>query len=183
MIGLADIPVTSVCSGLNGGIFTSAGRDCWDQNDSGRWILPRIGPSQFEDAEASYWIGSVINPTLLIGGGSGTAAKGVSTATTTVFRAVGPEELASIRAVGGYTPGPGNIGKYFYPTQAQAESLAARYTELGIGGPYTITSGKVPTALLDDVDAIYPAGEGPAWFIHNEQLPSICEVICLGGTL
>ncbi len=100
---------------------------------------------------------------------------------TSVFRAVGPDEAASIDAAKAYTPGPGNIGKYFYPTEAQAESLAAKYSELGIGGPYTITTGRVPSAVLDGVDSIHPAGEGPAWFFGNDQLPSICDVVCIGG--
>lgn len=97
-----------------------------------------------------------------------------------VWRAVGPDEAADIARSQAYKPGPGQIGKYFYPTREQAESLAGNYTKRGIGAPYTLTSGKVPRSLFDNVDSIHPAGEGPAWFFPNSQLPGICRVTCHG---
>ena len=97
-----------------------------------------------------------------------------------VWRAVGPDEAADIARSNAYRPGPGQIGKYFYPTRGQAENLAGNYTKRGIGAPYTLTSGRVPRSILDGVDSIHPAGEGPAWFFQNSQLSSVCSVTCHG---
>jgi hypothetical protein len=38
---------------------------------------------------------------------------------------------------------PGLEGKYFFPTQDQAENVARMFTEGEMGGPYTITSGTI----------------------------------------
>lgn len=71
-------------------------------------------------------------------------------------------------------------GKYFYPTQAQAENLGAQYAKLGLG-EQTLTSGQISTALLRGLgEPIEPAGEGPAFFLRNEYLQYISNVTIEG---
>lgn len=62
-------------------------------------------------------------------------------------------------------------GKYFFPAQAQAEKLSAMFTKVGMGGPYTLTSGAVAQAILDAAEEVNAAGEGTAFFLRNAQLP------------
>lgn len=72
------------------------------------------------------------------------------------------------------------MGKYFYPTQAQAENLGAQYAKLGLG-EQTLTSGRISTDLLNQLaEPISPAGEGPAFFLRNEVLPYITDVAIEG---
>ena len=88
------------------------------------------------------------------------------------------QELSAIQSAGNrYTLGPGQIGKYFYPTQAQAQAIAAKYEGLGYGN-YSVTSTTVTDGLLDGgfVDSISIAGEGDAWFFLEAAVAEIGEV-------
>jgi hypothetical protein len=98
----------------------------------------------------------------------------------TLYRAVGPEELADIEGTGQYRPAPSGIGgKYFFPTKAQAENFQDLLAKSGQGST-CITSGCIPTSLLRGVDVIQPAGEGPAYFVPNELLPYFNNIIVHG---
>lgn len=97
-----------------------------------------------------------------------------------VYRIVGPDEAADIAATGAYRNPAGLEGKYFFPTQAQAENLAAMYGKAGIGGPYTLTSGVVPRGVYAAGEQIAAAGEGPAMFLRTPQLPSVGDVTIHG---
>ena len=95
-----------------------------------------------------------------------------------LWRAVDARELSAIQSAGNrYTLGPGQIGKYFYPTQAQAQAIAAKYEGLGYGN-YSVTSTTVTDGLLDGgfVDSISIAGEGDAWFFLETAVAEIGEV-------
>ena len=96
---------------------------------------------------------------------------------TEVWRAVEPEELADLIGSGKYRPGPGNEGKYFFPTKAQAKNLADNILP---GRKFCITSGCIDSSVLAKIDKIYPAGEGQAWFIPNELLPYIDNIVIHG---
>lgn len=79
-------------------------------------------------------------PTARFGGGS----------TTTLYRAVMPDELARIEASGGRLTNvaASSGGKYF----ATTERAAAQYAKMAVTGfgdpPYTIVSATIPTKLL-----------------------------------
>jgi RHS repeat-associated protein len=88
VIGVADLALTVGCSTALGGPFTSSGRGCWSTNSDGGFNLPRIGPSGFAHAEASYFIGSILNPSLLVGGGSGGGARATTTAANVGARSI-----------------------------------------------------------------------------------------------
>lgn len=97
-----------------------------------------------------------------------------------IFRVVGPEEAADIAEVGVYRNPYGLEGKYFFPTVKQAVNLARMFTKLGLGGPYTLTSGLVAQVVLDAAEQLNAAGEGTAFFLSNEQLPLITDVTIHG---
>ena len=104
------------------------------------------------------------------------AARTAGDDATQLFRAVGRAEADDIAASGVYRNPPGLEGKYFYPTQEQAENLAATYSKMGLG-EHTVTSGRISTDLLRrSAEPISPAGEGSAFFIRNDVLPNITDV-------
>lgn len=108
------------------------------------------------------------------------AGAGAGDDVTRLYRAVEPDELADIMGTGVYrTPAGGAEGKYFFPTQAQAENFASMMSKGG-RGPYCITSGCIPTSALQNVDRISPAGEGTAYFVPREVLPYFNNIIIHG---
>jgi len=93
--------------------------------------------------------------------------------TTTLYRAVGPEELSSLENGGGYSPSPGGLeSKYFYPTAQQASNFASNVSNSEFG-PYTLTSTEVPTSFINPQNIVNVAGEGQVITIPNEQLLNI----------
>jgi hypothetical protein len=93
---------------------------------------------------------------------------------------VGSAEARDIGESGVYRNPEGLEGKYFYPTQAQAENLGAQYAKMGLG-EQTLTSGQISTDLLSRFgESIEPAGEGPAFFLRNDLLPCITGVTIEG---
>jgi RHS repeat-associated protein len=101
--------------------------------------------------------------------------------TTQLFRSVDSDEASDIGESGVYRNPEGRVGKYFYPSQAQAENLGAKYAKMGLG-EQTLTSGRISTDLLSRVaESISPAGEGPAFFIRNEFLHHITDVTIEGS--
>lgn len=100
--------------------------------------------------------------------------------TTQLFRAVGSEEARDIAESGVYRNPEGLEGKYFYPTQAQAERLAAQYAKLGLG-EQTLTSGRISNSVLRQLgEPIEPAGEGSAYFLRNDVLRFLNDVTIEG---
>jgi hypothetical protein len=93
---------------------------------------------------------------------------------------VGSAEARDVAESGVYRNPEGLEGKYFYPTQAQAENLGAQYAKMGLG-EQTLTSGRISTDLLSQFgEPIAPAGEGPAFFLRNDLLPYISDVTIEG---
>jgi RHS repeat-associated protein len=109
-----------------------------------------------------------------LGGLEGAAA----TEATTLYRAVGPAELANIRLTGNYARSPGGLTvKYFYPTSQQATSFAANPSNSQFG-PFTLTSTTASTSWLNSLAETTPvATEGLVITIPNEHLPSLTTPI------
>ena len=80
----------------------------------------------------------------------------------------------------GYRVPAGGEGKYFFPTRAQAENLGRMYSKKSRAGPQTLTRGQVPRSVIERSEMLEPAGEGLAWFIRSGDVPSICNVVCIG---
>jgi hypothetical protein len=103
---------------------------------------------------------SLVLPTKLI------AVKGAG---TTLFRAVGPNELPSIQAAGRYGLAPGGAeGKYFFATERQASNFAKMMGDKA----HTTTSVNVSPAELLRGESINPFGEGPGYFFRGADLPA-----------
>ena len=104
---------------------------------------------------------------------------GAADETTTLYRVVGPEELANIQNAGRYTGSPGGLEvKYFYPTAKQAANFAANPANAQYG-PFTLTSTKVPTFMLNSSTTVNVANEGVVITIPNAQLPTLPHPIVL----
>ena len=97
-----------------------------------------------------------------------------------VWRVVGPDEAAQIAKTKTYQVQPGGEGKYFFPTREQAENLGQMYTKAGWGGQQTLTRGQVPRSVVGRAEPVNAGTEGPGLFIRSPDVPSICNVSCVG---
>ena len=102
------------------------------------------------------------------------AASGASR--TQLFRSVEPGELADLVGSGQFRTIAGQEGKYFFPTQQQA----AAFDDI-ISGQAAVTSGRINLSLLSGVEQITISGEGSAWFIPEELLPYIDDIVIHGA--
>lgn len=95
---------------------------------------------------------------------------------TTLFRAVGSEEAADIADTGTYRIAGDSVrgGKYFYPTQEQAQSLVDR------GWAMHVTSGTFSQEAIDAATPLNIASEGPGYYIPEQFFPH-GPVTFLGG--
>jgi hypothetical protein len=101
-------------------------------------------------------------------------ASGVSR--TQLFRSVEPGELADLAGSGQFRTIAGQEGKYFFPTRQQA----AAFDDI-ISGQAAVTSGKINSSILSGVEQITISGEGAAWFIPEELLPYIDDIVIHGA--
>ena len=108
--------------------------------------------------------GTLAGPDLPVAGAAGIAA---------LWRAVDPTELAALKSTGRYEiPYGGNEGKYFYPTQEQAEALAAKMAAKD-QVPYTVTSAQVDNSLLANAWAGNIGGEGDYYYLRRSILEGV----------
>ena len=83
---------------------------------------------------------------------------------TTLYRAVGPNELADLQNLGRYrVPAGGAEGKYFFETPEQASNFARMMGDK----PDTTTSVRVSPSQVARGDRINPAREGPGYFFPH----------------
>ena len=117
------------------------------------------------EAEASG--AAVVEDVLTVTGEeAGVAAEGGG---ITLNRAVGPDELADIQALGKYrVPAGGTEGKYFFETPQQASNFARMMGDQ----PYTTTSVTVSPAQMGLGQSVNPVGEGPGFFFSTPDVPS-----------
>jgi hypothetical protein len=89
--------------------------------------------------------------------------------TTTLYRAVKPDELADLQEVGPYRVPPGGAeGKRFFYTPEQVSNFA----QLTGDQPYTTTSVEASAAEPMAGEAYAPLGEGQAVFFATPDVPS-----------
>jgi hypothetical protein len=89
-----------------------------------------------------------------------------------LWRAVDSTELAALKAEGRYTLAAGLEGKYFFPTQEQAQNFAELAANRGWGS-YTITSAQIPASSLAGAETGSAAGEGAFYFIRSGLLDAV----------
>ena len=95
----------------------------------------------------------------------------LSAAETTLYRAVGPAELADIHANNVLRNLGSAEGKYF-TTSADAAASYARQAVHGLGDPpYTLIQTRVPNSILEGlIPASVDVGGIPAWVVPNDRL-------------
>lgn len=93
--------------------------------------------------------------------------------TTTLYRAVGPAELAHIQKTGKLVNLGSAEGKYF-TTQAEAASSYARQAVKGFGDPpYTMVSTEIPTSAITPVMRATVDRGVPAVVVPDALLPGL----------
>jgi len=159
-IGVLDLAVTAACSGIQGGVFTSAGRGCWSTNDDGGFTLGRFGPSGFSDADASYRIGNIVNPLWILGGHAMAGTRGATGAAKT-----GPSLIGKSHGLGTVVENPGLAIKGFQGSRTPGHALNQ-----------IINRGISPSVLRDTVaspPAVLRQGSGTT-SISVTKMPSQC---------
>ena len=92
---------------------------------------------------------------------------------TTLYRAVGPAELADIQANGILRNLGSAEGKYF-TTSAEAASSYAKQAVAGFGDPpYTLIQTRVPNSIFEGLAPATVDRGIPAWVIPNNRLPGL----------
>ena len=108
----------------------------------------RFGQSELLPTTTTEQVGGVLADVgilaLTAGGSVPTAAKSAMS----LFRAVGPAELAQIEKTGNFMNIAGNEVKYFSTTLEGAQSYARQATRAFGDGPYTIVGSGIPTSAV-----------------------------------
>ncbi|MBB5767285.1 RHS repeat domain-containing protein [Xanthomonas euroxanthea] len=112
------------------------------------------------------FVGAIIG--LATGGGLGSGTR-----TTSLFRAVGPDELADIKAMSAFRNLGSAEGKYFTTSASEASAYAKQAVKAFGDQPYTIVSTKVPTSIFKGLSPVTVDRGIPAWVIPTERLPGL----------
>lgn len=97
--------------------------------------------------------------------------------TTTLYRAVGPAELADINATGVLRNLGSAEGKYFTTSAADASAYAKQAVR-GFGDPpYTLIKTEVPNSAFQGLSPATVDRGIPAWVIPNNRLPGLTPVV------
>ena len=102
-------------------------------------------------------------------GALGSTAKG----TTSLYRAVGPTELANINKTGALTNIAGIEGKYFTTSAADASAYAKQAVRAFGDAPYTTIQTQVPNGLLKGLSPATVDGGIPAWVLPTDRLKNL----------
>lgn len=92
-------------------------------------------------------------------------------ATTTLYRAVGPDELSDIQNTGELINRGSAEGKYFTSSSADASSYAQQAVSAFGDAPYTTVKVDVPNSMLPSPVSV--DGGIPAFVIPNANLPGL----------
>ena len=110
--------------------------------------------------------------------GFGSVTGGGSTSTT-LFRAVSPAELTSIRGLGTFTNPPGIESKYFSTTLSGAQSYAAQ-AEAAFGDePYSFVQTSIPNSQITPEMVVSVDGGIDTVVVPTGVLPTLTEPIII----
>lgn len=93
--------------------------------------------------------------------------------TTSLFRAVGPAELADIGATGALRNLGSAEGKYFTTSEAGASAYAKQAVKAFGDQPYTIIRTDVPNSIFKGLSPATVDRGIPAWVIPTDRLPGL----------
>jgi hypothetical protein len=123
-------------------------------------------------AAGDFPFSPVVNLAVTSGLGSFGAAE-----TTTLYRAVGPTELADINATRALQNLGSAEGKYF-TTSASDASVYAKQAVTRFGDPpYTIITTEVPNSSFQGLSPATVDRGIPAWVIPNNRLPGLVPLV------
>jgi len=98
------------------------------------------------------------------------AVKAAAEGTTTLYRAVGPAELASIEKTGAFNNIRGINEKYFTTSAEEAASYAKQAVKAFGDAPYTTIRTQVPNSILKDLSPTSVDRGIDAWIIPTNNL-------------
>lgn len=101
------------------------------------------------------------------------AGKTASSETVTLFRSVGPAELADIQATGALRNLRSAEGKYFTTSGASASAYSKQAVKSFGDSPYTVIKADVPQTIIRDLPPSSVDRGIPAWVIPNDRLHGI----------
>jgi hypothetical protein len=105
--------------------------------------------------------------------GRATVAAVDAAESTRLFRAVGPNEGASIAKTGGFGASPnGSEVKGFFFGKTDAEAYKKGIEQI-TGKQHTVVGATAPKALVESSPAHAAAGEGKGVYIRNEDLEKL----------
>ena len=147
-----------------------ATRDFFRGNPAGMWMkdVAATGVTFGASAIGKYAVTSAVGETA-----AGIGSVATESAATTLYRAVGPAELADIQATGVLRNLGSAEGKYF----TTSSESAASYAKQAVGGfgdpPYTIIKTTVPDSIFEGLTPATVDRGIPAWVIPNSRLPGL----------
>lgn len=105
------------------------------------------------------------------------AAKTTTPRTVTLFRAVGPAELADVKATGALRNLGSAEGKYFTTSGASASAYSKQAVKSFGDLPYAIIKIDIPESVLRDLSPASVDRGIPAWVIPNNRIIGISPAI------
>jgi hypothetical protein len=96
---------------------------------------------------------------------------------TTLYRAVGPDELLDIQSTGVFRNLGTAEGKYF-TISARAAALYAKQAVEGFGDPpYTLVKTETPDSIFDGLESVMVDRGITAWVIPDDRLSGLTPEI------
>ncbi len=126
------------------------------------------------DIEQGNYVMAVVDGGMTVAGASGvaTSVRGAG-GTTTLYRAVGPAELADINSTGSLRNLGSAEGKYFTTSAADASAYAKQAVKAFGDAPYTTIRTEVPNTIFRGLSPATVDGGIPAWVIPDSRLPGL----------
>ena len=111
------------------------------------------------------------NPNAFVASEAGTSG------TTSLYRAVGPGELADINATNALRNLGSAEGKYFTTSALDASAYAKQAVKAFGDQPYTIIKTEAPSTIFNGLTPATVDRGIPAWVIPNNRLPGLTPVV------
>ncbi|WP_302329488.1 DUF637 domain-containing protein, partial [Pseudomonas triclosanedens] len=134
-----------------------------------------IDTIQLELLRNKYGDGAVVAAQLLQMAAAGSLARNAKAVkgTTSLFRAVGPAELADINATNALRNLGSAEGKYFTTSAEEAAAYAKQAVKAFGDQPYTIIKTDVPNSIFKGLSPTTVDRGIPAWVIPTDRLPGL----------
>lgn len=112
-----------------------------------------------------------------LAGGAAAVGAAAAKGTTTLYRAVGPAELANINKTGAFNNIAGIEGKYFTTSAADASAYAKQAVRAFGDAPYTTVRTQVPNSVFKGLSPATVDGGIPAWVLPTDRLKGLTPTV------